>query len=152
MALLLVLCTNAAVFTLGREFVSGTKDHAIRLFSASDAKAAEYILENTEPDALFLTASNHNNAVAALTGRNILCGSPSYLFYHGLNYGAPLALAEELLTSEDSFERLHAELGIDYVYLGDYERGTVGCISAEILASHYPLVFTDGRVSIYKIS
>lgn len=152
LTLLLLLCTNAAVFTLGRELVSGTKAHAIRLFSASDAKAAEFILEETAPDALFLTASNHNNAVAALTGRKIVCGSPSYLFYHGLDYGDRLVLAKKLLTDEESFERLHAELGIDYVYLGDYERGTAGCISAEYFAARYPLVFTDGKVSVYKIS
>ena len=108
LALLLALCTNAAVFTLARELVSGTGRSAIRLFSASDAAAAAFIRDNTAPDALFLTASNHNNAVAALSGRNILCGSSSYLFYHGLDYASRQVLAEKLLTDSESFEKKHA--------------------------------------------
>ena len=152
LALLIALCTNAALFTLGREFISGTREHAIKLFSASDANAAEYILEETEPDSLFLTASNHNNAVAALTGRKVLCGSPSYLFYHGLDYSDRLAFAQKMLTDAEIFEEYHAMLGIDYVYLGSYERGTADCLSEDWFAARYPLVFRDGRVSIYKIS
>ena len=151
MVLLLALCSNAAVFTLGREFVSGAGRSAIRLYSASDAKAAAYICENTKPDALFLTASNHNNTVAALTGRNILCGSASYLFYHGLDYVDRLALVNELLTDGELFERMRGELGIDYVYLGEYELGIQGC-DANWFSEHYPLVFSDGKVSIYKTS
>ena len=150
MTLLLILCTNAAAFTLGRELISGTTDYAIRLFSSSDAKAAEFINEMLPSDALFLTASNHNNAVAALTGRSILCGSPSYLFYHGLDYSERLTLAEELLTNEESFERLHAELGIDYVYLGDYERSIPDCC-VEYFVSHYPVLFQDRNVKIFFV-
>ena len=150
MTLLLILCTNAAAFTLGRELISGTTDYAIRLFSSSDAKAAEFINETLPSDALFLTASNHNNAVAALTGRSILCGSPSYLFYHGLDYSERLTLAEELLTNEESFERLHAELGIDYVYLGDYERSIPDCC-VEYFVSHYPVLFQDRNVKIFFV-
>ena len=151
MILLLALCTNAALFTLGRELVSGTGRSAIRLYSASDAKAAAYIRENTAPDALFLTAANHNNTVASLTGRNILCGSASYLFYHGLDYADRLALVDELLTDGERFDSLRGELGIDYVYLGEYERGLPG-FDVSWFAEHYPLVFSDGRVSIYKTS
>ena len=151
LALLLVLCTNAALFTLAREFVSGTESHAIRLFSASDTAAAAFIRENTAPDSLFLTASNHNNAVAALTGRNVFCGSPSVLFYHGLDYSARLDLEQKLLTDSESFARLHEELGIDYVYLGDYERGIVDCCAA-YFDQNYPAVFRSGNVTIYQIN
>lgn len=151
LALLIALCTNAALFTLAREYMSGTGDHAIRLFSSADAAAAEYVKENTAPDALFLTASNHNNAVAALTGRSIFCGSPSYLFYHGLDYASRLDLEQTLLTDSAAFESLHAELGIDYVYLGDYERGIRGCCAA-YFDENYPAVFCSGNVTIYKIN
>lgn len=149
--LLLALCTNAAVFTLMREYVSGTEGRALKLFSSADAAAAEYVKENTDPDALFLTASNHNNAIAALTGRSVFCGSPSYLFYHGLDYIPRLELANKLLTDSASFESLHKELGIDYVYIGNYERALSGCI-AYYLEQHYPSVFRSENVTIYKIN
>ena len=147
--LLIVLCTNAAVFTLAREYVSGTGKYAIRLFSSSDASAAVFIRENTAPEALFLTADNHNNAVAALTGRNVFCGCPSYLFYHGLDYDSRRELALTLLTDGEAFERMHRDLGIDYVYIGDYERGLPGC-DAVFFEQHYPAVFRSGSVTIYK--
>ena len=149
--LLLALCSNAAVFTLAREYVSGTEHTAVKLFGAPDAAAAEYVRENTAPDALFLTASNHNNAIAALTGRNVLCGSPSYLYYHGLNYLPRLELAKKLLTDSALFEAQHEELGIDYVYIGDYERALSGCIVG-YFEQNYPVVFRSGRVTIYKIN
>ena len=63
-----------------------SEKYGYELFSADEVAAAEYIKENTAPDALFLTDDNHDNAVAVLTGRNIVCGSSSYLYFHGLDY------------------------------------------------------------------
>ena len=89
------------------------------------------------------------NAVAALTGRNVFCGCPSYLFYHGLDYDSRRELALTLLTDGEVFERMHRDLGIDYVYIGDYERGLTGC-DAVFFEQHYPAVFRSGSVTIYK--
>ena len=151
MSLLLVLCTNAAVLTLAREVVSGSDGYSYRLFSADDVEAAEYIKSNTAPDALFLTASNHNNAVAVLTGRNIVCGSPSYLYYHGLDYSEMLERERLMLTDSDAFERYAADLGVDYVYIGYAERSLDGCREA-YFREKYPAVFSSGGVTVYKIS
>lgn len=150
LSLFLVLSVNAAVFSLGREILSGTPTYAYRLFSKHDTAAADYVLHETEPDALFLTANNHNNAVAALTGRNVFCGCPSYLFYHGLDYTERMEESRKLLTDGDYFARRHAELGIDYVYIGAYERA-LGC-TEEYFALNFPAVFSSGDVAIYKTS
>lgn len=150
LSLFLVLSVNAAVFSLGREILSGTPTYAYRLFSKHDTAAADYVLHETEPDALFLTANNHNNAVAALTGRNVYCGCPSYLFYHGLDYTERMDESRKLLTDGDYFARRHAELGIDYVYIGAYERA-LGC-TEEYFALNFPAVFSSGDVAIYKTS
>ena len=150
LSLFLVLSVNAAVFSLGREILSGTPTYAYRLFSKHDTSAAEYVLRETKPDALFLTANNHNNAVAALTGRNVYCGCPSYLFYHGLDYTERMDESRKLLTDGDYFARRHTELGIDYVYIGAYERA-LGC-TEEYFALNFPAVFSSGDVAIYKTS
>ena len=73
------------------------------------------------------------------------------MFYHGLDYSARLDLEQKLLTDSESFARLHEELGIDYVYLGDYERGIVGCCAA-YFDQNYPAVFRSGNVTIYQIN
>lgn len=150
LSLFLVLSVNAAVFSLGREILSGTPTYAYRLFSKHDTAAADCVLHEAEPDALFLTANNHNNAVAALTGRNVYCGCPSYLFYHGLDYTERMEESRKLLTDGDYFARRHTELGIDYVYIGAYERA-LGC-TEEYFALNFPAVFSSGDVAIYKTS
>lgn len=150
LVLILLLCVNAAVLTMTREWISGSPRYAYRLFSAGDAAAADFIRDHTDADSLFLTSSNHNNVPAALAGRNVFCGCPSYLFYHGLDYESRLELARRLLTDSRAFEEMHASLGIDYVYIGEYERSLPGCCEP-YFADTYPLVFSQGSVRIYQI-
>jgi len=150
LALLLLLTANAAVFTLIREVLSGVPKYGYELFSADEAAAAEFIRENTDPSSLFLTDDNHDNAVAVLTGRNILCGSPSYLYYHGLDYAPYQRMAEQMLTDAAAFEEYRAAVGLDYVYIGYYERSIQGLIHA-YFSEHYPAVFSAGGIEIYDV-
>ncbi len=147
---LLLLTTNAAALTLTREVVSGISPHHYLLFSSNDVAAADYIRDNTEPDALFLTASNHNNTVAVLSGRNILCGSGSYLYYHGLDYRSTEKLEEQMLTDYSVFKENYRDLGIDYVFIGNNERSLGGDTPAR-LADNYPLVYSNAQVRIYDV-
>lgn len=151
LGLLLLVCTNAALLSLGREVISGTDKYGYELFNPDEVQAAEWVKENTKADALFLTSDNHDNAPAVLTGRNILCGSGSYLYYHGLNYGAVQQQARAMLTDAGTFERYRQEYGIDYVWMGNYERALSGCIDG-YLASTYPAVFSSPNVIIYMLS
>lgn len=148
----MLLASNAALFTLAREAVSGLPGYAYMLFGTADTQAAEYIRENTAPEAVFLTDDNHNNAVAVLTGRNIVCGSSSYLYYHGLDYTGAQADAEAMLTDADAFETLRGQYGIDYVYFGSAERWLDGNIY-DYLCEHYPAVFVsdDASVTVFDV-
>lgn len=150
LAAMILLGVNAGVFTLGREVVSGLPGYSYWLFGQGDMAAAEYIVGNTAPDSVFLTASNHNNPVAALTGRSIVCGSPSYLYYHGLDYTGAQADALAMLTDADSFERLHGKYNVSYVYFGPAERGIAGNIY-EYLRENYPAVFESGDVTVFDV-
>lgn len=78
---LLFIGTISALLTLGREWVSDYE-----LYSASSVEACRFIEEETGADSVVLTASNHNNPVACLTGRNIVCGAGTFLHYHGIDY------------------------------------------------------------------
>ena len=49
-------------------------------------EAADYIRDELPADAVYLTGDQHNNLVAALAGRQIVCGTSSYLYFHGVNY------------------------------------------------------------------
>lgn len=150
LAVLLLLTTNAALFTLGREAVSGIPRYGYELFSADEVAAADHIRENTAPDAVFLTDDNHDQPVAVLTGRNIVCGSGSFLYYHGLDYGYQQQTAEAMLTDSAAFEAHRRELNVDYVYMGPYERAMAGEIGG-YLEAHYPAVYSGGSVTIYDV-
>ena len=146
----LLLALNAGVFTLAREFLSGIPQYGYELFSADEVAAAEYIRDNTPPDAVFLTDDNHDNAVAVLTGRNIVCGSASYLYFHGLDYQGQQKKAERMLTDPNVFEQYKDELNVDFVYMGYYEKAMSGNISG-YLSEHYPAVFSRGNIAIYDV-
>ena len=71
---LLFVGVFSSSMTFARECVSDYE-----LYSKAQVDAAEYIEKNTAEKAVFLTGDNHNNAVAALTGRSIVCGADTFL-------------------------------------------------------------------------
>ena len=150
MCLTLLVCCNAGVFTLGREVVSGIARYGYEVFSSDEVAAAEYVMANTAPDAVFLTDDNHDNTVAVLTGRNIVCGSGSYLYFHGLDYGYQQRTAQQMLTDENAFEAHKAEMQVDYVYMGYHETAMPGNIGP-YLSDNYPLLFYSNGISIYDV-
>ena len=107
-------------------------------------------MDNTEPDAVFLTDDNHDNAVAVLTGRNIVCGSGSYLYFHGVDYGRQRQDAESMLTDPQFFERYKDAYDLDFVYMGYYERA-MSSVMDSYLAENYPVFFSAGGIAIYDL-
>lgn len=147
LALLLVLLgTVSGLLSLARESISN-----YRLLSGEQVKAAEFIVESTEPDSLFLTATNHTNAVSVLSGRSIVCGPGLYLYFHGVNYQSREAQVSQMYRGGDDFLRLSKELGVDYVYIGESERGKYE-VNENWFSEHYPLVYDQGGVRIYHIT
>ena len=136
----------SGVLTLGREAVSDYE-----LISSVETKAAAFIRENTEPDGTFLTYNNHNNAVASLTGRNIVCGSGTFLFFHGINYSEREA-ALPLIFEQPSryFDAMQKRYGIDYVYIGPYEKHNYA-IDYAYFADNLELIYDQNGILIYNI-
>lgn len=131
--------------TMAREAVSDYE-----LFSAQQVEAAQWIKENTQPDAVFLTSNNHNNAVAALTGRNIVLGTDSYLYFHGLDTSQRYADVQAMFTQPGALETLAPTYEISYLYIGSYERSIEGF--DENLFAALPIVFQNQEVTIYQLT
>ena len=131
--------------TMAREAVSDYE-----LFSAQQVEAAQWIKENTQPDAVFLTSNNHNNAVAALTGRNIVLGTDSYLYFHGLDTSQRYADVQAMFTQPGALETLAPTYEISYLYIGSYERSIEGF--DENLFAALPVVFQNQEVTIYQLT
>jgi uncharacterized membrane protein len=130
----------------------GDAKYAYQLYSAAHVKSAEFIKENTEADAIFLCHNNHNNSISSLTGRNIYCGAGTFLYYHGVGYQERQALMKKMLTDAEAFEENRESAGIDYVFIGDYERGNYKdrLISAH-LDANYKVIYDNDGIKIYDV-
>lgn len=116
-SVVIILGSLSAVLTMGREYVS-----EYEVYSQAYVELAKWAEENTEPDDIFLTATNHNNAIASLTGRSIMCGSGSFLYYHGVDYAQAEADVARIYQDPAARDTLLAEYGISYVVIGSNEQ------------------------------
>ena len=146
-ALLCGLFLWASVFSgalsLGREAVSG-----YQLFSANAVKASEWIEENTAHDDVFLTGQQHINPVCSLAGRQIICGSDLYVFFHGLDYGQQSADCKRFFEDPAHNGDVLETYDVHYIYVSDYERAEFD-VDTETLEATYPIVYENQDVRIY---
>ncbi len=142
-AVFLLASTLSGALTIGREVVSD-----YQLLSECEVSAAAFVEENTPRDAVILTGNQHNNAVAALAGRNIVCGTGSYLFYHGLDYGAQQDDERTMFEYPEDSAELFDQYGVDYVYVSSYERGKFA-VDEDWFVDHCDLLFAEGDVCLY---
>ena len=142
-AVFLFLSLTSGVLSLGREAVSD-----YQLFSAGEVEAAEYIRDELPADAVYLTGDQHNNFVTALSGRQIVCGTGSYLYFHGVNYEKAALDARRMLEAPADSLALFEEYGVGYVVIGNSERYNYALDEA-YFAENCALVYNEGGVSIY---
>ena len=115
--LFIVCSTLSGALSMAREVKS---DH--QLFSASDVKAAAFIEENTDPDAMFISGLQHNNPVYALAGRRIVCGPSLFLRFHGMDYVGRQEQVKAFYRDPAANMDLIDEFGVDYITVGWNER------------------------------
>lgn len=145
LAVFLLVSMLSAGLTMGREVVS---DYV--LFSAEEAAAGAFAAE-TEQDSVFLTGSHHNNPIPALGGRQIICGTPSYLYYHGVDYSQQKADEKRMMENPGENRALFEKYGVDYVYVSGYERGEF-TVDEAYFRENCETVFQEGNVCIYKFT
>ena len=134
-----------AVFTMGREAVA-----SYELFGEGALWLCQCLEESAEPEAVVLTDQRHNNEVASLAGRNVVCGSPSYLFYHGLNYTGSEAAAREMYQDPKGNTALFEEYGVNYILVSDFERSSFQVDEGGLEELFGPPVYDDGSRKLYK--
>ncbi|MBP5730950.1 MAG: hypothetical protein J6X19_07070, partial [Clostridia bacterium] len=152
--ILLVIATNAAVLTMGREMYSGFRPQSYSLYDAKAVRAAEFIEENTPSDALFICHNNHNNVIACLTGRNIFVGSGTFLYSHDVGYQERQNALYSIFNDQDDFEKYREEYGFDYAYISEWERANLdkGSFISDYLKDTYTLVYDQDNIQIYDLN
>ena len=131
---------------MGREAVA-----SYELFGSGALALSHWVEENVPAHGLFLTDTRHNNEIASLTGRDVVCGSPSYLYFHGLPYGKNQHAAETIYQNPEGSQNLVRELGVDYILVSDFERSSYQ-VNVEALDRLYPRVYDDGCRVLYQVT
>lgn len=148
--LVIILSTLSGVLSIGREMYSGGMYHT---FDHDMIEMSEYIKENTDKDAVFLTSTTHINPVSTLSGRNIYVGSSIYVHFHGL--GDEFSYRSSRIGSiyqgtYDEVVNFCKENNISYIYVGSYERSEYR-IDEKMLNS-LEKVASFGREELYKVA
>ena len=144
-ALFLFCSVFSGCLSIGREAVS-----SYQLFSATAAEAADWIRDHTDRDAVFLTGQQHTNPVVSLAGRQIICGSDLYVFFHGLHYGEQQEDCRRFYEDPEGNRDILSRYGVDYVYVSDYERADFD-VDLAALAEAWPVVYENRDVRIYDV-
>lgn len=145
-SLVLVVATVSAVLTMGREYVS-----EYEIYSASQVELCKYIEENIAPDAVILTDTRHNNAVSSLTGRNIVCGAGTFLYYHGLDYQGREQEVSQMYLSPGTTQEFLKKYNVSYILVGPEERSSYTGLDEGTLQQMYSCVYQEGEVSLYQV-
>ncbi len=136
----------SAGLTVWRECVS---DYVA--FSADAVEAGQFAKENTSPDTVFISGTQHLNPVASIAGREIVCGPNLWLYWHGFDISG----REEELTAFYEAPQAHPEIpakyGAEYVYVSSYERSSYD-VDLEGLEKIGLKVFENGEAAIYRLA
>lgn len=142
----LFACVFSGILTLQREMVS-----SYQLYSADQVKLAEYIEENTAPNAVFLTNTHHNNALPSLTGRNVVCGADTFLYFHGIDTSERKQHVKLMFEAPMENLDLYDLYNVSYVVISGYERSNY-TLNENIFAENFECIFSSGDVNLYQIT
>lgn len=118
----------------------------LMLWSRPDINAAEYIKVNTRRDSIFLTNDNHNHWLVDLAGRKIVLGFRGWLWSWGINYSQRESDVRKMFAGDST---LFSKYNIDYVLIGDGEKGNFG--ADENYFHKYPLLLDTGSQKIFDV-
>ncbi|BBF42373.1 hypothetical protein lbkm_1055 [Lachnospiraceae bacterium KM106-2] len=144
--IVLTLCMLSALLTMRREYVS-----EYELYDKEQLAVANYIEENTAADAIILTDERHNNAISSLTGRNIVCGTPSFLYYHGIHYKDREAQVTAIYQDAKANQDLIKELKIQYILISPYERNSYTDLNEDAIESVATCIYNKGDIKLYQV-
>lgn len=135
----------SAGLTLWREAVS-----EYMAFSANAVKLGEYVRDNTDEDATFLTGVHHLNPIASIAGRDIVCGPDLWLYYHGLDTNERKQDIRAFYADPENNMDVIEKYGVDYVLVSSYERSDyeVDFAGLEMIAD---AVYANWEGTIYRI-
>ena len=86
-----------------------------------------------------------------LTGRSIVCGATTFLYYHGVDYSERYNSVKQMYEEPEQYFTQYAEkYGIDYVLIAEYEHGGYN-VNTQYF-ERFKLVYSQNGAKLYKVS
>lgn len=145
-ALAAVVVFLSAGLTLWRECVSSYQS-----FGYLAVEAGEFARDHTEEHCVFLSGTQHLNPVSSIAGRSTVCGTDSWLYYHGINTTERKTDIAAFFTSPRENLDVLAKYDVDYIYVSSYERSNYD-VDEAALADMFDVVFENDEATIYKVA
>jgi hypothetical protein len=123
----------------------------LQFTDAGGVRLAAWVRSNTDPQATFLVAHEHNNPVMALAGRRVVLAYPSWLWTYGISdYATKQSDVERMLRGDPQTPDLVRRYHVDYVVLGPQERSDQYHGNVDYWRAHATQVREDGQYLLFK--
>lgn len=144
--IILFACLISGILTLGREVISD-----YQVYGNNYVALAEFVEHNTDVHDVIMTGTKHNNEIAALTGRTIICGADSFLYFHGINTSERKEELRHMYEAPYDATELFQKYSVDYIVITDYERGEFN-VNEFWFDNNCYLLFSNNETKLYAIN
>ena len=121
-----------------------------QIFTSHDLEIATAVKNLTPKDAVFVTASNHNNPIPALSGRATLLGFHGWVWSHGLDYQNREEDIKTIYLGGKTAEDLIAKYKVNYVTISPQEKSMFS-VNVSYFET-YPKITLGNDWQIYDVS
>jgi hypothetical protein len=142
-AIVVLVCVASGLLAVRRGMIEQQL-----MFTNEQIQAADYVLVNTAPRSLILTAPVFHQPVLSLAGRPIVRGVTDWLWSHGYNFQEREADVRRIYAGAPDAAELIRYYRIDYVYVGEAERAELKA-DPSFFDLRYRNVYRSPSIAIY---
>ena len=121
-----------------------------QVYTKNETELSEQIKQATQPDDVILANSYHWNLVTPLTGRSIVTGTGTFLYYHGINTSEREADVALMYEAPADNLQLFAQYGVKYILISNAERGSYN-IDYPYFEEHAEIVAKNEAGRLYRL-
>lgn len=124
--------------------------HSYQEYSHSEFVLADWVEQNTDKNAIWLTAQPHNHWLFNLTGRQTVLAYPGWLWTQGYEYLPTQVDVETMYAGGIHTEQLLNKYDVDYVVVGPDEWRDLKA-NQTYFDQHFRAVYQLDSTTIYKV-
>lgn len=125
----------------------------VEMFGTEAQRIAAAVRARTEPDSVFLTAQDPNNAISGIAGRRIVLGYVGWIWSYGIDYGDREFDIGRMFSGSEAAPELLKKYDVDYVVIGPAERAEKRFqVNEQYFAERYEVWQRFDVVTIYDLN